>query len=159
MGREIRRVPPHWEHPRYTKENAGRDDFIGRFMPLIDKDYESACREWYQEAAEFKPTKFSKWYHEYAGNPPDEEFYRPKWEVEPTWWQVYETVSEGTPVTPPFATSEELIEFLCTKKDFLNQGPRTRESATAFVKDGWAPSMAIINGKIYENMDVAVAPH
>jgi hypothetical protein len=73
------------------------------------------------------------------------------------WWQVYETVSEGTPVTPPFATKEELIEYLVEHGDFWDQRnrhdyrcyvdpgcypPWSRKAATTFVmEDGWCPSM------------------
>jgi len=68
-------------------------------------------------------------------------------------WQVWETVSEGSPVTPVFATADELIEHLCTVGDTGNQYARargwedrlpSREAATRFVKgSGWVPSMVI----------------
>lgn len=46
MGREIRRVPPRWEHPRYTREDAPRDSLVGEYRPCFDKDYATASREW-----------------------------------------------------------------------------------------------------------------
>ena len=73
-----------------------------------------------------------------------------------TWWQVYETVSEGTPVTPPFETQEELVEYLVANGDFWDQsrrakggssmpcGPWPREQAKKFVLGrGWAPSLIV----------------
>jgi len=68
-----------------------------------------------------------------------------------TWFQAYETVSEGTPVTPPFATQEELIDYLATRGDFWDQhrgeGPWPRENARKFVLgSGWAPSMIVTTG-------------
>jgi hypothetical protein len=33
---------------------------------------------------------------------------------EATWFQAWETVTEGTPVTPPFATTDELVDYLAT---------------------------------------------
>lgn len=149
MGREIRRVPADWEHPRYTKENAPYDNRIGEHIPMYDDDYDSACEKWYAEAASFTPKDYAKYYHEYAGSPPDEESYRArKWtEEEATHWVVYQTVSEGTPVTPAFATKEELIEYLVKNGDFWDQkrgdGGWNRDSATRFVNNGWAPSFIL----------------
>lgn len=62
------------------------------------------------------------------------------------WWQVWETVSEGSPVTPAFATAEELVDYLvkngdawCQKRP--DERPPTREAAENFVKHaGWVPS-------------------
>ena len=82
MGRKIRRVPPHWEHPK---------DKNGNYIPLHDQSFDEA--------------------------------------EELTWWQVYGTVSEGTPDTPAFATSAELIYYLFTYGDYPS-----REAATAFVE-------------------------
>jgi hypothetical protein len=71
-------------------------------------------------------------------------------------WQVWETVSEGSPITPVFATADELIEHLCTVGTTWDQksiaqgwqkGLPTREQATAFVKgSGWVPSAVITVG-------------
>ena len=76
--------------------------------------------------------------------------YRPKFEDEPTWFQVYETVSEGSPVTPPFATREELVEYLVKNGDDWDQKQRTggwdRAAAEAFVRQEWAPSMIVVSG-------------
>ncbi len=53
-------------------------------------------------------------YEDFWGEPPEpnDPTLRPEYEEEPTWFQVYETVSEGTPVTPPFATEQELSDYL-----------------------------------------------
>ncbi len=48
---------------------------------------------------------------------------------------MWETVSEGSPVTPVFATAEELVCHLVINDGYSEQGAR------AFVKSGWAPSM------------------
>lgn len=154
MGREIRRVPGDWEHPRYTAEDAPRSDRVGDFHPLYDKDYETACEEWYREAAAWAPEKSvadCRWYHEYAGDPPSESYYRArKWTAdEATHYAVYETVSEGTPVTPALATKEDLIVYLAEHGDFWDQkrgsGPWGRASAERFVKSEWAPSLMILH--------------
>jgi hypothetical protein len=70
---------------------------------------------------------------------------------EATWFLAWETVTtEGTPVTPPFATTDELVDYLATPGDFWEQeqgdGPWDRKSAEEFVKAGWAPTL-IVTGK------------
>lgn len=71
-------------------------------------------------------------------------------------WQVWETVSEGSPVTPVFATAEELIEFLVNEGNKWD-GPISREAAEKFVKgSGWVPSMVIADGKMYKGIESAV---
>jgi hypothetical protein len=146
MGREIRMVPPNWEHPR---------DCNGDYHPLYDGDYETSARDWmdeclsweagtHKDATEYKAEH--PFYWDWDGPPPDKEYYHPKWD-NATWCQVYETVSEGTPVTPPFATKEELIEYLVENGDFWDQkrgdGGWSRENATAFANRGWAPTFII----------------
>jgi hypothetical protein len=121
MGREIRRVPPNWEHPK-------TDD---KYRPMFDEDYESAAKEWADNyelwkagmhPAQSKPHPTScKYFWEYDMPPEQDGSYREKFTEEPTWFQVYETVSEGTPVTPPFATKEELVDYLVAKGDFWDQ--------------------------------------
>jgi hypothetical protein len=164
MGREVRMVPPNWEHPR--KES-------GEYHPLHDQDFEERAAEWFAECVQWSKgehadqkdesenwRKAYKYYWQWAGDPPDKEYYRPKWaDGEATWFQVYETVSEGTPVTPPFATKAELVEYLATKGDFWSQqrgtGPWDRESATQFVGDGWAPSAIGMPGNGLKTVDQA----
>lgn len=102
--------------------------------------------------------------------PPDRAYYRPWKDKEATWFQVWETVSEGTPITPPFATKEELIDYLVEQGDFWQQkrwadGNRfmqpekpgySREAATAFVDFGWAPSMVVSAGRIAEGINASL---
>ena len=70
-----------------------------------------------------------------------------EWErVEPPTgegWQVWETVSEGSPITPVFATAEELAKHLSDDGDcWMRPGDTkpTYEAALKFVKAGWAAS-------------------
>lgn len=83
-------------------------------------------------------------------------------------WQVWETVSEGSPITPVFATAEELVDHLCTVGTVWDQKRMreswgrdhrlpSREAAEAFVKDGWVPSMVISEGKVHVGIDAALA--
>lgn len=52
-----------------------------------------------------------------SGGPPQRACYCPWKPEDATWLQVWETVSEGTPVTPPFATRQELVDYLVQHGD------------------------------------------
>lgn len=82
-----------------------------------------------------------------------------------TCYQIYETVTNGTPVSPVFETKEEMIEWMVSPIDMKSrytylssndghvtsmQGA-TREVAEAFVKSEWAPSIVINNGVLKRN--------
>lgn len=63
-------------------------------------------------------------------------------------YQVWETVSEGSPISPVFKTAEDLIAWL------IQQG-YSDQSARAFAKSGWVPSMVMTGGKLYKDIEVA----
>ena len=175
MGREIRRVPKNWNHPKH--EN-------GSFKPMFDQSSTSAFNEWMEAFEAFKAGEINEACKEYGydkndpylafchyyGEPPRAEYYRPEWDKSSaTWWQVYETVSEGTPVSPPFETQDELIDYLVENGDFWDQerrkdksrnmfgmrcDPWPREQAEKFVKGhGFAASMVIAGGKIMSGIE------
>ena len=173
MGREIRRVPPNWEHPRYTKDNARYQNWVGNYIGMHDDDYDSAAQEWLEQFDLWRAGKHPSQHGEYASDskyyweydtPPDPESYRPAFTEEPTWYQVYETVSEGTPVTPPFATQDELIDYLVNVGEMAGtqyNRKHSREAATKFVKDtGYVPSMVVMRGPegvtIKEGIEAAI---
>lgn len=55
-------------------------------------------------------------------------------------YQLWETVSEGSPISPVFETAELLAEWM-TGNDCTVDGPMSSyEAALRFVKAGWAPS-------------------
>lgn len=170
MGREIRRVPPNWQHP---KQENGRD----QYQPLFNRHFSTAVKEWKDGFAKWEAGERPDYcssenknieFWEWDGEPPDREYYRPYRDEEATWFQVYETVSEGTPVTPPFATAEELVEYLSKNGDFWDQAraregripsaPWGDEAARKFVGCGWAPSMLVTAGKVYEPRNMGEIP-
>lgn len=78
----------------------------------------------------------------YPGQKAEAEAWRP---VEPPagdGWQLWETVSEGSPISPVFATDEELTRWM-SNGEYASKPygqPLTYEQAAQFVKAGWAPS-------------------
>jgi hypothetical protein len=141
------------------------------FQPMHSGSFEEAAAEWKAEFTKWeageRPDYYTKdenepepEYWEYNGDPPDRAYYQPWKDEDATWFQVWETVSEGTPVTPPFETKGELIDYLVANGDFwdqdrrrqraagrdicMNCDPWTRQQAEAFVNGpGWAPSMVL----------------
>jgi hypothetical protein len=146
MSRAIRRVPPDWEHPRNEE---------GRYKPLLDRDYEAAAEAWLAECIQWTkgehPDQQStyaagvRYFWDWEGRPPSREYHRPKWESEPTAYQVYETVSEGTPISPVFPTRDALIDWLVNDGSGMGIGgtrqPMNRAAAERFAEAAWAPSM------------------
>lgn len=167
MGREIRMVPPNWEHPKNDRgqlQPMHDENFADRFANwLVDFDrirrgeLTDLDRECYAEPG---MNPLAEWLRD-EGTPPNPAYYRPWRDEEATWVQVWETVSEGTPVSPPFETREELADYLVKNGDFWDQkrgnGGYTREQADAFVKAGWVPSAMSIRGEGFTGIECAAA--
>ncbi len=177
MGRDVRRVPPHWEHPKYTEANATNPEWVGDPHPCYDETYDDAAQEWMAKLLAWEagdnPDREEygeRYFWDLEGAPPDKNYYRPAFTEEPTWFQLYETVSEGAPVSPPFATEDELIGYLCTHGDYWSQKRRadhtrmddpvpTREQATALVRQGGGFTMLVSDGKIMNSYEAAEKTH
>lgn len=156
MGREIRRVPKDWQHPK------NRD---GHFVPLYDDDYDSACREWWTKALAWhsdenadEAKEENPWYWDWDSPPPNKEWYRAPFDAEPVAYQIYETVSEGTPVSPVFASVEAMIEWMSSPidrrsewnknmADWQSMQGMTPEQASTFCNAGSSFSMMIVPGQ------------
>lgn len=149
MGREIRQVPADWEHPRNNREEL---------LPLYDESFEEAFEQWMADyenwmqgnwdLIEWGPGPDSEYavsnareFTEYMGRSPEPDHYRPLWKEEDrTHYQLYETVSEGTPLSPVFATLAELGEWMVATPDPV-WGRRNPEAVAAFLGTGYASSM------------------
>ncbi len=120
MGREVRKVPASWDHWKYSdqplfdgfNEAVARWDLHNGFWQKgLYLDYDS--KQWVPIPAKYKHQSFSEWY----GDRPDPSNYMPDWdESERTHYQAYENTSEGTPISPVFATEDELIDWLVESK-------------------------------------------
>jgi len=115
MGREVRRVPADWVHPK-------RDD--GQYQSMHGISFKEAALKWKAGFVAWEdghnicfdrargPDDTGE-YWEYAGDPPDRAYYRPEWPEETrTHLQMYEATSEGTPISPVMKTPEELAHWL-----------------------------------------------
>lgn len=137
MGRVIRRVIPGWEHPKRVY-----DDGVERFIPMLDDDFETAASVWISEFEAWREGKYSLsdeklfFWEEVA--PPNREEYRPiQWsEEDATAYQIYEDVTEGTPVSPVFLLQQEMREWL------LQEG-YSEYAVDRFIEHGWAPSATV----------------
>lgn len=112
MGREIRFVKEGWQHP-YAN---------GKPVSLFDgEDYERGKKEW-EEHFEKHGLQDTL---DYMGEAPNEEYYMPKWsEEEKTHMQMYETTSEGTPISPVFRKDqkEEMAQWLVDHRSSMFGG-------------------------------------
>ena len=99
MGRECRRVPANWQHPK---------DSRGHHIPLLDGDYETRAAEY--ASIEDYPLGYS--YVEWNGDRPEPQDYMPKFTEPATHYQMYENTSEGTPISPVFKSKKKLAEWL-----------------------------------------------
>ncbi len=152
MGREVRRVPPDWKHPK---------DGWGRYEPMHDQGYREALGKWEVEREQWEKGFRKGWkmygepewvpregdqltmsFEDWHGERPDPRDYRPDWPEETrTHYQMYETCSEGTPISPIFATPEELAHWLADSGASAFAGmTATYEQWLRVCRGGYAPS-------------------
>lgn len=129
MGREVRRVPAYWQHPADEK---------GAFIPLFDgAQYKHDIENWEEDEV------------------PKRSDYMPLWtEVEATHLMMYETCSEGTPISPAFETPEELARWLADNgASAFGSMTAPYEAWLKVAKGGFAPSAVIVNGALRSGVE------
>ncbi len=68
-------------------------------------------------------------------------------------WQMWQTVGEGSPISPVFATPEGLAEWLGANGNARwRTGENTAEQWLKMILAGWAPSGAIIGGEFMDGV-------
>lgn len=153
MGREVRRVPADWQHPR---------DESGYHIPLFD-GYTKRVERWDREKAEWdagtRPAYgegFAGTYEEWDGPRPEQADYMPDWPAEErTHWQLYENTTEGTPLSPVMATPEDLARWLADTAANAGAGMRV-DYETWF---GWITNSPITLATPVGDFDVRYLPH
>lgn len=152
MGREVRMAPPGWSHPK---------DERGCYIPLFDFDYDECAATWdegkarwdagevedYSGASKWKPrtAEHGQSYEGWAGARPDPAHFMPKFaDGTATHYFMYEDTSEGTPISPGFATPEELARWLADNGASAFAGQTASyEAWLATIKRGSAHSMTM----------------
>ena len=134
MSREVRMVPKKWKHPKIHK----------RYIPLL----------------EGRNNAFQKRLTEYLSDEeddyePKQENYMPNWKDEEcTHYMMYESISEGTPMSPAFKTREKLAKWLTDNN--ANAGAfstATYDQWLAMIKQKYACSAVICNGKMMSGVE------
>ncbi|MDL2279851.1 hypothetical protein LJC15_04215 [Desulfovibrio sp. OttesenSCG-928-G11] len=152
MGREVRRVPANWEHPK---------DSQGRYIGLSDLSFTKMLEEYHEAKAlweqglrknysgETIPVEpddsFEDWYEE---EQPRAEDFMPEWpEHERTHLMMYETCSEGTPISPVFEKPEDLAHWLADNNaSAFGNMTASYDEWLATINCGFAPSMVLTGG-------------
>jgi hypothetical protein len=117
MGRELRQVPADWKHPT--------DPATGEHVPLL-YDFVADRRAWIDgftlwyrdsEPKKFRLAGFDYW--DMHGAPPVRDAYLPVWPIElRTHFQMYETESAGTPLTPVLPCIEGVARWCVEHRVF-----------------------------------------
>lgn len=152
MGRKVRKVPVTWKHPTentqdghvplhdgFSKDAAKWDELERQWNAGFTTDYSTPGAEGFKpKDAKYAGTKFSDYY----GERPVKSEYMPDWpEAERTHFMMYETCSEGTPISPAFETPEELARWLSDNAASAFGGmTASYEQWLKMIGAGYAPS-------------------
>lgn len=124
MGREIRQVTAKWRHPKQH----------GKYIPLFGNSFREELARWNKHKKKWDQgfmesfENRGQWvpipedykdisYEDWDGEKPNKRDYMPEWKnKEKTHIQLYETTTEGTPISPVFAKKdfEKLCEYAAT---------------------------------------------
>jgi hypothetical protein len=154
MGREVRRVPANWEHPKNAQ---------GHYIPLFGRSFVEDHSEWMTTKANWIKGLRSDFeggwtprigdeltmsLEDWNGKEPVESDYMPDWpESERTHFQMYEDTTEGTPISPVMATPEELAHWLADNNaSAFGDMTATYKQWLATIRLGYAVS-AVVDSK------------
>lgn len=165
MGREIRRVPENWEHPK--NENGNYKPLLGYSFKEQLTEWEEGKKKWSEGLREnrFPKDGEPKWtpkdkdekntsWQEWSGEKPNEADYMPDWnENERTHIQMYESCTEGTPISPVMKDPEKLAKWLADNgASAFGSMTATCEQWLSTINAGIAPSAITVNGVIYSGV-------
>ncbi|MCL2715616.1 MAG: hypothetical protein FWD68_13775 [Alphaproteobacteria bacterium] len=154
MGHEVRRVPPGWEHPKFTEDNTPHPLCVGHTRPLLG-DFAWALARWQEGEAKWPLVRsYPDGWKRHSGkikscaqyrSRPNPDNYMPVWPAEEcTQLVMYETTTEGTPVSPQFSTPEELARWLADNKvPVFAHMTADYESWLRVARGGLAPSAIV----------------
>lgn len=164
MGREVRMVPSDWQHPM---------DEHGEYIPLLQEPWEKRAAAWDLGAVKWaeglredfvnegqwvpkKPDEIGCTYEEWAGCRPCKEDYMPTFAPgTATHYMMYETCTEGTPISPAFETPEKLARWLVDNSaSALGDQGASYEGWLRVAKGGYAPSMVLDSGGLRSGVEL-----
>jgi hypothetical protein len=159
MGREVRMVSADWQHPKDDK---------GHYIPLHEAKFAQRLAEWELHNSKWNEglrddykggwqpigDMTSASYEEWDGPKPVEEDYMPTFpEGTATHLMMYETCSEGTPISPAFSTPEKLAQWLVENGASAFAGQTADyESWLRVCKGGYAPSAVMVGNVLYSGV-------
>lgn len=162
MSRELRRVPENWEHPknRDGKYESLSSDYSGslvywkeeveKFIKHMTEVCETGKTNIYDRKYTSSKDVFEYFTEDGQMNPPDINGYMPNGK----WYQLFQTVSEGTPLSPAFSTKEQLGEWLKNNPDYW--GTKWSENQIkGLLEKNWLPSGIMTGGKFYKSEETA----
>jgi hypothetical protein len=135
MGREVRRVPSDWEHP---SDERGYKPLYDHF-PFGEDEVAEGLRDGWLK-----------------GEPPHYGVEcMPDWpESLRTHYQMYETTSEGTPISPVMESPEALARWLVEAKASANgNDTASYEGWLRVCQGGYAPTLIVRDGQAVNGVD------
>lgn len=166
MGREVRRVPADWQHPKQQTPDLRTGRMVESYKPLYPgENYQRRVDEWDEECAKWKAGWRPEYctgaesramtYEQYSGQRPHKDDYMPDWPAEQrTHLMMYEDTSEGTPISPAFETPEELARWLVENKaSAFGSDTGTYDGWLRVARGGWAPSMVVSAAGLENGVD------
>lgn len=143
MGRELRRVPENWEHPK---------DENGRYIPMFNIYYGDVLKEWLEGNEKWENgthpdlacnPELKEEYPFYAmwdSFPDPKHFQIKKYsEEELTHIQLYENTSQGTPKSPIFPKEDldKLCEYAAENCTVFGYRKTTKEEWKRMLSEGF----------------------
>jgi hypothetical protein len=169
MGREVRMVPADWQHPKAWNAIRSEEHHIPLYEGGFGGGYEAQAAEWdegwrkwqrglcrqYDDGEPWGPIDLeyrSMRYTDYAGQRPSPDDFMPDWPADQrTHFMMYEDTSEGTPISPAFATAEELAQWLADNNASAFGGQTASYEAWLRVAKGGFACSAVIEGGVLKS--------
>jgi hypothetical protein len=164
MGREVRRVPADWKHP--LRDNGTYSDGSPHYQPKISRSYAQALAEWEEGKAAWERGEFPAYaseesklltYEEWEGEAPDPDYYMPEFPYGScTHYQMYETCTEGSPISPVMDSPESLARWLADNgASSFGSATSTYEQWLRVCGGGFAPSAFVDETGIHPGVDLS----
>lgn len=136
MEREVRKVPANWTHPKNKAlsggsfENEAEDWDVQKIAWNAGIYFNKRTGKLKRKDPSVESLSFENWH----GSRPKEEDYMPNWPIsERTHYQLYETTTLGTPLSPPMPTIDSLARWLANNKKVSGVGEKSYDDWLGFI--------------------------